>query len=150
MTLEGLVTLYQLQGNYSQAETYARQTLAGRRHSLGPQHPGTLLSENSLALALVSQSKYAEAEPLAREVLELDKKTQSDDWERYWAASLLGKSLAGQKKYDEGEPLLREGYQGMNAREQLIAASDRYNLDITRKWLDHHTETRGKQKPPAP
>jgi hypothetical protein len=109
MTLEGLVTLYQLQGNYSQAETYARQTLAGRRHSLGPQHPGTLLSENSLALALVSQSKYAEAEPLAR-----------------------------------------EGYQGMNAREQLIAASDRYNLDITRMWLDHHTETRGKQKPPAP
>jgi hypothetical protein len=83
----------------------------------------------------LSQRKFAESEPLAREAVEFNLKTQPDDWQRFRAESLLGGSLAGQKKYAEAEPLLLEGYQGMQARKDLIAVPERYHLDRAREWL---------------
>ena len=94
------------------AETHAAQALAGRRHALGPEHPDTMAAAADLALAYLSQGKFAESEPLAREALEFNQKKQPDDRQRFRAESLLGASLAGQKKYAEAEPLLLEGYQG--------------------------------------
>ena len=114
--------MYQRQGKYALAETYAAQALAGRRHALGSEHPDTMASAADLALAYLSQGKFAESEPLAREALEFDRKKQPDDWQRFRAESLLGASLAGQKKYAEAEPLLLEGYQGMLARKERMEA----------------------------
>jgi eukaryotic-like serine/threonine-protein kinase len=90
--------------------THAAQVLAGRRRTLGSQHPDTILSAADLALAYVSQGKFAESEPLAREAFDFDRKKQPEDWHRFRAESLLGGSLAGQKKYADAEPLLLEGY----------------------------------------
>jgi hypothetical protein len=39
-------------------------------------------SEADLALAYVSQGKFVQSEPLAREALEAEKKVQPDDWQR--------------------------------------------------------------------
>ena len=78
----------------------------------------------------MSQGKFTESEPLAREALELDRKKQPDNWQSFRVESLLGASLAGEKKYAEAEPLLLEGYQGMLARKDRIAAQDRYHLDL--------------------
>jgi len=117
--------MYQRRGKYDLAETYATQALAGRRHALGAQHPDTMASEADLALAYLSQGKFAESEPLAREALEAEKKIQPDNWQRYRAASLLGASLAGEKRYAGAEPLLVEGYQGMLARKDRIAVHHR-------------------------
>ena len=66
--------MYQRQGKYALAETYAAQALAGRRHALGSEHPDTMASAADLALAYLSQGKFAESEPLAREALEFDRK----------------------------------------------------------------------------
>jgi len=88
-----------------------------------------------LALAYLSQRKFSEAEPLAREALEMDRRKQPDDWERFRAESLLGASLAGQRKYAEAEPLLLAGYQGMMARKDRIGVPERYHLDRAREWL---------------
>jgi eukaryotic-like serine/threonine-protein kinase len=57
-----------------------------------------MASEADLALAYVSEEKFTESEPLAREALETQKKVQPDHWQRYRAASLLGASLAGEKQ----------------------------------------------------
>ena len=51
-----------------------------------------------------------------------------------WRA-LLGASLAGQKKYADAMPLLVEGYTGMLARKNRMAALDHYHLDRGREWL---------------
>jgi eukaryotic-like serine/threonine-protein kinase len=133
--LVDLASLYQREGKYDLAGKYAAQALAGLQHDLGAQHPGTMISEAALALAYVSQGKFAEAEPVAREALETEKKVQPDDWQRYRAASLLGASLAGEKKYAEAETLLLEGYQGMLARKDRIDVPSQYHLHLANKWL---------------
>ena len=79
----------------------------------GNEDPDTLSAETDLALAYHSQGKFSQSEPLAREVLEIERKNQPDDWQRFRTESLLGATLAGQKKYAEAEPLLLEGYRGM-------------------------------------
>jgi len=90
--------------------------LAGSRHVFGNDSPDTMAAAGDLALAYVSQQKFAEAEPLAREAMQTDSKIRPNDWQRFRAESLLDASLAGQKKCAEAEALLVEGYQGMLAR----------------------------------
>jgi len=134
-SLSDFAVMYQQQGKYSLAEKYAAQALAGRRHGLGREHPTTMSSAADLALAYVSQKKFSESEPLAHEAMEIDAKVQPEDWQRFRGESLLGASLAGEKKYAEAEPLLLEGYHGMLARKDRIAAPDRYHLQCAHQWL---------------
>jgi hypothetical protein len=127
--------MYQWQGRFGLAESYATEVLAGRRHALGSDHPDTMTASEDLALAYLSQGKFTEAEPLAREALEFNRKQQPDNWQRFRAESLLGKSLAGQKKYADAEPLLVDGYQGMLSRKERIAMPDRYHLERAHEWV---------------
>lgn len=57
--------MYQVEGKDGLAETYAAQALAGRRHTLGPEHPDTISSADDLALAYQSHAKFTESESLA-------------------------------------------------------------------------------------
>jgi tetratricopeptide (TPR) repeat protein len=108
-----------------------------------------MASAADLALAYQSQGKFAESEALAREALELERKKQPEDWQRFRAESLLGASLSGQKRYTEAEPLLLEGYQGMLARKDRIAVPDHYHLDLAHKWLVELYEAWGKPEKAA-
>jgi tetratricopeptide (TPR) repeat protein len=142
--------MYQRQGKYALAETYAAQALAGRTaHALGSDDPVTMKAAADLALAYLSQGKFAESEPLAREAVEFDRKKQPDDWQRFRAESLLGASLAGQKKYAEAEPLLLEGYQGMLARKGPDCSPGRYHLDRGREWIVQLYQAWGKPEKAA-
>ena len=76
--------------------------------------------EAEVAMELLAEGKFAEAEPLARECLTLREKEIPDDWRTFNARSLLGGSLLGQKKYAEAEPLLISGYEGLKQREDKI------------------------------
>ena len=134
-TLSSFASMYQRQGKYSLAETYAAQALMGRRHALGNGNPDTMASVANLALAYLSEGKFVESEALAREAMEVDSKIQPDDWQRFRAENLVGASLSGQKKYAEAEPLLLEGYRGMAARKDRMAAAERYHLGRAREWI---------------
>ena len=94
-----------------------------------------MASAADLALAYLSQGKFAEGEPLAREALAFDRKAQPGDWQRFRAESLLGASLAGQKKQAEAEPLLLAGYQGLLARKAQMGVLDQYHLTRSHEWL---------------
>jgi hypothetical protein len=72
---------------------------------------------------------------LASEALETDKRIEPDNWERFFAASLLGESLAGEKKYEQADGSLSEGYQGMLARKGRIGAPNRGRVVLARQWL---------------
>jgi hypothetical protein len=103
-----------------------------------------MASAADLALIYLSQGKFAESEPLAREALEFDRQKQPDDWQRFRAESLLGASLAGQKKFSEAEPLLLEGYRGMLERKDRMKVPDWYHLDRVREWIDQLYQAWGK------
>jgi len=117
--------------------------------SLPGASPDTMASAADLALAYLSQGKFDESEPLAREALDFNRKNQPDDWQRFRAESLLGASLAGQKKYAEAEPLLLSGYQGMVARKDRIDVPDWYHLDRAHEWLVQLYQAWGKPQKAA-
>jgi tetratricopeptide (TPR) repeat protein len=114
LVMSNLATDYYAQGKFAPAdalftqtigiESDAAQALESRRHALGSEHPETMQSAADLALAYVSQRKFAQSEPLSRENLASNQKKSPDDWQRFHAESLLGASLAGAKKYAEAEP----------------------------------------------
>ena len=62
------------QGRYAEAEKSLREILEIKRRVLGPEHPSTLDTMNSLAVDFMDQSRYAEAEKLTRETLEIQRR----------------------------------------------------------------------------
>jgi eukaryotic-like serine/threonine-protein kinase len=143
-TLLELASMYEREGKYSMAETYATQALAGYQHVLGPEHPVTMASATVLALSCLSEGKFAKSEGLARTVLEFDRKRMPDNWQRFGTESLLGASLAAQKKYTEAEPLLLEGYKGMLVRKDRVGVANSYYLDRARRSLVQLYQAWGK------
>jgi len=81
-----------------------------------------------LALNLLYQQQYVEAESVAREALLNFQATLPDDWRRFHAMSLIGGALAGQKRYTEAEPLLVEGCNGLERLEPTIFAPQKPRL----------------------
>jgi eukaryotic-like serine/threonine-protein kinase len=106
-------------------------------------------SASDLALALISEGKFAESETLAREAIDTDRKKRLDDWQSFRAESLLGASLAGQTKYLEAEPLLLEGYRGMESRKDKIMIPDWYHLGRAREWIAQLYRAWGKPEKAA-
>jgi len=108
-----------------------------------------MASVADLALAYLSQGKFTESDPLAREAMEFDRKKQPDDWQGFRAETLLGARIAGQKKYAEAEPLLLEGYQGMVARKDKMEIGNWYHLDRAREWIVQLYQAWGKPEKAA-
>jgi serine/threonine protein kinase/tetratricopeptide (TPR) repeat protein len=134
-TLTHMAFLYEVEGKYGSAETFAAQALAGRRHILGSEHPATAASEADLAQAYVSGGKFTESEPLAREALAFQLTKEPDNWQHFWAESLLGASLTGEKRYVEAEPLLLEGYRGMVELKDRMPVPKLRDLESARVWI---------------
>jgi hypothetical protein len=103
-----------------------------------------MASAADLSQAYLSQGKFAEGEPLARQAFEFARNKQPNDWQRFYAESLLGASLVGQKKYTAGEQLLVEGYHGMLTRKDRIGVPGRYRLDDARELLVQLYQAWGK------
>jgi serine/threonine protein kinase/tetratricopeptide (TPR) repeat protein len=72
-----------------------------------------------LALSLVLQKRYAEAEPLARQAAAVYGRDAPNTGRRFWYEGVLGAALLGQQKYTEAEPILLQAYQGMKRWERM-------------------------------
>ena len=77
---------------------------------------------------LLRLEKFADAEALLRETLDIREKTQPDAWGTFNTMSQLGGALLGQKKYAEAEPLLLRGYEGLSRRKSAIPPEARDRL----------------------
>jgi tetratricopeptide (TPR) repeat protein len=69
--LERLGRCQESLGQYALAETSYRKASSLRKEVLGREHPHTLTSMSNLALVLVRQGKYEEAEAMNRQTLAL-------------------------------------------------------------------------------
>jgi tetratricopeptide (TPR) repeat protein len=65
--------------DYAGAEPLLRRALAINEKALGPDHPDTVGSLNSLAVVLELKGDYAGAEPLYRRALAIDEKALGPD-----------------------------------------------------------------------
>jgi tetratricopeptide (TPR) repeat protein len=75
--------------------------------------------------------KFAEAEPLYRELLASREAMIPDDWRTFNTRSILGDCLLGQTNYAAAEPLLLSGYEGMKQREDKIPAASKRHVKET-------------------
>jgi hypothetical protein len=127
LTLDLADLLFQ-SGRAAEAEPLYRGALTEFREQLqisDAKKAGVLAT---LALSLLQQSKWTEADPILRQALAIREKLIPDAWNTFATRSLIGRSLLGQKKYEEAEPWLLSGYKGMKAREGTIPAAGRPRL----------------------
>lgn len=115
-----------------------------------PTAAGALEAESTVDLlgcdehigAVMEQRKWADAEPLLHETLEIREKKEHHSWVTFNTHSLLGGAFLGQKKYAEAEPLLLKGYEGLKAREKDIPkGSENSNPEALDRLIELYTAT---------
>jgi non-specific serine/threonine protein kinase/serine/threonine-protein kinase len=119
LPLFGLAETYDRAGNFAKAESHCREIL---------KQAQTPVALEYLARSLLGQKKYAEAEPLLRQSLEVREQKMPGDWRTFSAKSMLGESLLGQQKYAKAEPFLLQGYEGTKQREPKVPPQYRGRL----------------------
>jgi hypothetical protein len=101
---------------------------------------------------LLKQQKYADAEPLLRECLNLCQQKQPGHWSTFHTRSMLGGSLLGQKKHAVAEPLLLVRL--TEVLEQLVQLYDttarNQQAAVWRKQLEVRREADKKPEKPEP
>ncbi|MCH8148234.1 MAG: tetratricopeptide repeat protein, partial [Planctomycetes bacterium] len=120
---ERLVSLYWVSGDLETAEKICRDLLA-RRHgaNLDKSHPFIDNALELLGRTLMKRGKFADAEPIFRECLEIRREALPEsDWRIPHTKSLLGASLAGQGSFEAAEPLIMDGYHEMERSSHVLA-----------------------------
>ncbi len=142
--MNDLALAYESLRRWSGAESRRRDAIARRRRTAPPDSP--LLADDLAGLGrnLVEQGRWPEAEPLLRESIAIRTRAFPDDWRRFESLSLLGAAVAGQGRFAEAEPMVVEGYEGMKARESLMAVPQRPLLVEAAARLVRFYEDRGE------
>ena len=101
--------LLQAQGDLAGAAPLYREALAGRRVTLGDEHPDTLVSINNLGMLLYAQGDLAGATPLYREALAGSRAMLGDQHpDTLTSINNLGSLLKAQGEVREALALLQE------------------------------------------
>jgi ATP/maltotriose-dependent transcriptional regulator MalT len=112
-----------------------RQVLEAQRRVVGPKHPRTATTMDSLGFVLVAQQHYVEAEPVLRECFAIRRASMPGDFRQYATQATLGASLAGQGKRAEAESLLIPAYEGMKERQEKTSAPNRSTVISAGEWI---------------
>jgi hypothetical protein len=132
------------QGSNERAQLYLREYLALQRTYRAETDPEVMSTMMGLAVSLTQSRKFAEAEPLLRQIVALHP-NEVDAWERFNTLSLLGAVLAGQQqKMDEAEAKLLSGYEGMKQREATMPVPERKHISEAARRLVKFYEDTGK------
>jgi tetratricopeptide (TPR) repeat protein/tRNA A-37 threonylcarbamoyl transferase component Bud32 len=123
-----LLNTYLMGRRFANAESLAREVLKRSKGRGKPGDPRIAGDLATLGLCLVSQGKWAEAEPVLRESLAIRDKTTPDAWSTFDAQSMLGETLAGLGRHAEAEPLIVGGYEGLSRRKGAIQPASRSRL----------------------
>ena len=101
------------QGKYNEAVAIQEKALALAERVLGPEHPDTLKSVNSLGNLYKAQGRYGEAEPLFKRALAASERVLGPEHPNTLASvASLGALYQAQGRYGEAEPLLKRALAG--------------------------------------
>jgi len=116
MHVMGLV--YNNLGLYPRAQSLDQRALEIRRRVLGPEHPDTLESVNSLTGVLREEGHYSEAEKLDRETLDTRRRVLGPEHpDTLSSMNNLANVLSEEGRYAEAEKLYRET---LNIRRRVL------------------------------
>jgi tetratricopeptide (TPR) repeat protein len=124
-------------GKLEQADQLLRQAIKRqqkREDSVG-RRVGRDNYNGWLALNLLLQQRYDEAEPLIRQTVAGITMRYPDLFRGFYWMSIHGAVLAGQQRYTEAEPLLLQGYEGMKRREALMLGYEVRELAEGGEWV---------------
>jgi len=127
-TTDRLAAVLEQEGKLGEVDALYQERVQAIRAVAPNDDPGLAGALAQLATRLLAQSKFTNAEPIARECLTIREKKLPDDWRTFNTRSLLGGCLLGQEKYAETEPLLVSGYQGMAQRQNQIPPEGKARL----------------------
>jgi tetratricopeptide (TPR) repeat protein len=99
-----LATIYDDLEKGADAEPLWRRSYDIRRKNLGPDHPESIGSGDKLALSLVAQGKYPEAEQLLRKALAHREANVLEEANLMPSLNRMAELYLAQKKYAEAEP----------------------------------------------
>jgi eukaryotic-like serine/threonine-protein kinase len=100
---------YRALGNYPEGERQMERSVELYFAQLGPDHPNTLSSENSLAYLYGAEGKFDQAEPLEEEVVRrMTAQRGATHPETLTSKNTLAQLYRGQEKYDQAELLYLE------------------------------------------
>ena len=95
-------------GVHQEAQSYLERALTIREQRLGPQHPDTAISLNSLAILYADQGKYAQAEPLHQRALAIrEQRLGPQHPDTAISLNSLASLYVNQGKYAQAEPLFQ-------------------------------------------
>jgi tetratricopeptide (TPR) repeat protein len=137
-----LANTYSQSGQPAKAEPLYREAME-RRGKDDPTRAGFMAQ---LSLMLLRQRKFAEADPVLRELLAIRSKAPAEDWNTFNVRSMLGEALSGQGKYRDAEPLLVGGYEGMKQRAQSVPPGGYWLFDQALERLIRHYKAVGKNE----
>jgi serine/threonine protein kinase/Tfp pilus assembly protein PilO len=131
--LNGCAEVCQRAGKLDQADRLLHKALEQERDEKdSPSRRNAMANTLGwLAVNLLLQERYAEAEPLARQSVAMNQ--IGDPKGCYWV-SVLGAVLLGQQKYAEAEPFLLKGYEGMKQNEPVHPVVRRRMAEVA-GWL---------------
>ncbi|MGA7524463.1 MAG: serine/threonine-protein kinase [Acidobacteriaceae bacterium] len=114
--------VYDNLGLYPRAQSLQTQSMEIRQRVLGPAHPETLESKNSLANVLAQEGHYAEAEKLNRENLDLRRRVLGPEHsDTLRSMNDLAIDLKEEGHYAEAEKLDR---QTLDLRRRILGPED--------------------------
>jgi hypothetical protein len=142
--IRNLAFLYEQAGNQKQAELLHRELAEVVKQQAGSESLDYAAELATLALNLLNQQRYSEAESLLRICLTIRQKKEPNAWTTFITQSRLGGSLLGQEKYVEAEQLLRAAYDGMKQRQAKIPANAKRYLTETLERLVQLYDAWGK------
>ena len=107
--LQVMGDVYENLGLYPRAQSLQQLSLEIRQRVLGPAHPETLQSMNSLASVMANEGNFAEAEKLQRETLDLRRRVLGPEHpDTVRSMTNLANDLRAEGHFTEAEKLHRE------------------------------------------
>jgi tetratricopeptide (TPR) repeat protein len=130
-SMNSLGLLFDMRGEYAEAERRHREALVICDRALGPDHPLTQQVRTCVAFSVTKQGRYEAASSLAKKAVAAGRATLPENDETTLAAMLIaGMCEEGRGRLPEAESWLRGTVEGIRARQ------------VTKPFLRFHAEAR--------